>query len=315
LILTHAAARAHLDDFLSHFYEKHITSLSGYIGSFVAEEEATKEAAVRVSRATTFSYVIEALCDFVKTHNFRLKHCIMQHKIMARVAALCAHPQKHVVLCALRFIKTCIFRCPNRPARSHHAHPSVYSDDKFYETHVIKFDILDPIMRVFARCSTRNNLVASCILDLFERLRKDSSLHKALIEHLCTRHADALRASDVGCVKQLLERYEQQCEHNGSGCASIDANSAGRLPVHAAPKVVRTSLHRAGRDIGDDDESYFDRDTEEDSGEFLPLRAACAPPNAAPQVPWPHLQPTTMLPTLPSRHLASCRSRPSSLRR
>ena len=114
-----ATARAHLDDFLSHFYEKHIVSLSGYIGSFVAEEEAAKDAAVRISRATTFSYVIEALCDFVKTHNFRLKHCIMQHKIMARVAALCAHPQKHVVLCALRFIKTCIFRCLSRNLRSH----------------------------------------------------------------------------------------------------------------------------------------------------------------------------------------------------
>jgi len=106
-----AAARAHLDDFLSHFYENHISALSGYIGSFVAEEEASKAAAERSSRATTFAYIVEALCDFVKTHNFRLKHCIMQHKIMARVAALCAHPQKHVVLCALRFMKTCIFRC------------------------------------------------------------------------------------------------------------------------------------------------------------------------------------------------------------
>ncbi len=139
---------------------------------------------------------------------------------------------------------------------------------------MIKFDILDPIMRVFAQCSSRNNLVASCILDLFERLRKDSSLHKALIENLCTRHGDALRASDVGCVKQLLERYEQHCEHNGNGGASGDSGSSGRAVVHAAPKVARTSLHRAGRDIGDDDESYFDRDTEEDSGEFCALRDA-----------------------------------------
>jgi hypothetical protein len=144
--------------------------------------------------------------------------------------------------------------------------PASCSDDKFYETHVIKFDVLDPIMRVFAQCHTRNNLVASCILDLFERLRKDSSIHKALIEHVCTRHADALRAADVACVKQLIERYEQQCEHSGSGGAVGDASSAGRPAVYAAPKVARTSLHRAGRDIGDDDESYFDRDTEEDSG-------------------------------------------------
>ena len=151
---------------------------------------------------------------------------------------------------------------------------AICSDDKFYELHVIKFDILDPIMRVFAQCSSRNNLVASCILDLFERLRKDSSLHKALIENLCTRHGDALRASDVGCVKQLLERYEQHCEHNGNGGASGDSSSSGRAAVHAAPKVARTSLHRAGRDIGDDDESYFDRDTEEDSGELCALRDA-----------------------------------------
>ena len=137
---------------------------------------------------------------------------------------------------------------------------------------MVKFDIMDPIMRVFAQCHTRNNLVASCILDLFERLRKDSSVHKALIEHVCTRHADVLRASDVGCVKQLIERYEQQCEHNGSGSAQSEASSAGRPAVYAAPKVARTSLHRAGRDIGDDDESYFDRDTEEDSGECFCLR-------------------------------------------
>jgi hypothetical protein len=113
------AARAHLDDFLSHFYERHISALAGFLGSFVAEEEMAKEAALRNSRATTFSHVVEALSDFVKSHNFRLKHCIMQHKIMARVAALCAHPQKHVILCALRFIKTCIFRCvePHTAAR------------------------------------------------------------------------------------------------------------------------------------------------------------------------------------------------------
>jgi hypothetical protein len=145
---------------------------------------------------------------------------------------------------------------------------AICSDDKFYETHVIKFDILDPIMLVFSQCSSRNNLVASCILDLFERLRKDSSLHKALIENLCTRHGDTLRASDVACVKQLLERYEQHCEHNGNGGASGDSSSSGRPAVLAAPKVARTSLHRAGRDVGDDDESYFDRDTEEDSGEL-----------------------------------------------
>ena len=90
----------------------------------MAEEEASKAAAERSSRATTFAYIVEALCDFVKTHNFRLKHCIMQHKIMARVAAMCSHPQKHVVLCAVRFIKTCIFRCPRsrpRPRLSPHA--------------------------------------------------------------------------------------------------------------------------------------------------------------------------------------------------
>jgi len=243
--------------------------LSGFIGSFVAEEEAAKEPALRNSRATTFAYVVEALCDFVRTHNFRLKHCIMQHKIMARVAALCAHPQKHVVLCALRFMKTCIFRYLLLFVRFDiFAHVLVvFSEDKFYETHVIKFELLDPIIRVFAQCFSRNNLIASCILDLFERLRKDSSLHKALIEHLCTRHADVLRAADAGCVKQLIERFEQQCEHTGSGGTSGDGSSAGRAVVHAAPKVVRTALHRAGRDIGDDDESYFDRDTEEDSCE------------------------------------------------
>ncbi len=69
---------------------------------------------MRISRAATYSFVVEAFCDFVRTHNYRLKHCIMQHKIMARVAALCSHPQKSVVLTALRFIKTCIFRCLRR---------------------------------------------------------------------------------------------------------------------------------------------------------------------------------------------------------
>jgi hypothetical protein len=143
---------------------------------------------------------------------------------------------------------SCALRCPS-------SHALLFlSDDKFYETHVIKFD------RVFAQCFNRNNLISSCILDLFERLRKDSQLHKALIEHLCT----CLRAADVGCVKQLIELYEQQCEHSGSGSASGDATSAGRPAVNAAPKVARTALHRAGRDIGNDDESYFDHDTEED---------------------------------------------------
>jgi hypothetical protein len=134
---------------------------------------------------------------------------------------------------------------------------------------------MEPIMRVFSRCIARNNLLSSCVLEMFERLRKDSGLHKALIEHLCTRHADVLRACDVGCVKQLMERYEQQCEHSGSSGSLGDSNSAGggRPAVLAAPKVARTSLHRQGRDIGDDDEGYFDRDTEEDSG-------ACSP------VPW-----------------------------
>lgn len=174
---------------------------------------------------------------------------------------------------------------------------------------MVKFDIMDPIMRVFAQCHTRNNLVASCILDLFERLRKDSSVHKALIEHVCTRHADVLRASDVGCVKQLIERYEQQCEHNGSGSAQSEASSAGRPAVYAAPKVARTSLHRAGRDIGDDDESYFDRDTEEDSGEFfLPPRGSNSLPHAALQAPSPRFQRTMIRPTRPSSRSASFRS-------
>jgi hypothetical protein len=104
------SARAHLDDFISHFYENHIAALASYIGSFTLEEEAAKEASLRFSRATTFSYVVEALSDFVKYHSFRLKSSIMQHKIMLRVSGLCLHPQKFVVLSAVRFIKTCIFR-------------------------------------------------------------------------------------------------------------------------------------------------------------------------------------------------------------
>jgi hypothetical protein len=171
-------------------------------------------------------------------------------------------------------------------------------------------------MRVFAQCFRRNNLISSCILDLFERLRKDSQLHKALIEHLCTRHLDVLRAADVGCVKQLIERYEQQCEHSGSGSASGGATSAGRPAVNAAPKVARAALHRAGRDTGDDDESYFDRDTEEDiceqratycGGKSSPSHASLQPPSR----PWSSM---TMLLTLPRSLSASCRLRLLSLR-
>ena len=181
--------------------------------------------------------------------------------------------------------------------------------------HVIKFDVLDPVMRVFAQCYTRNNLVASCILDLFERLRKDSAVHKALIEHVCTRHADALRAADVACVKQLMERYEQQCEHSGGGGAVGDLSSAGRPAVYAAPKVARTSLHRAGRDIGDDDESYFDRDTEEDSGGRFSaccLNTALRPSAQAHSL---RFKRTTMQLTCARSLSSSCRPRSSSLRR
>jgi hypothetical protein len=181
---------------------------------------------------------------------------------------------------------------------------------------VIKFDLLDPIMRVFAQCFNRNNLLSSCILDLFERLRKDSQLHKALIEHLCTRHLDGLRAADVGCVKQLIERYEQQCEHSGSGSASGDAASAGRPSVNAAPKVARTALHRAGRDIGDDDESYFDRDTEEDLCGSRPPHGAwqSSPSHASLQRLSRLLQSMTMHLTLLRSLSASCRLRLLSLR-
>eukprot|EP00177_Eucheuma_denticulatum_P004636 GFKZ01008437.1.p1 GENE.GFKZ01008437.1~~GFKZ01008437.1.p1 ORF type:complete len:1416 (+),score=238.25 GFKZ01008437.1:562-4809(+) len=127
------------------------------------------------------SHVCDLLSYCVTHHAYRAKYFVLACDVANEVAALFKHKQPHVRLSALRFIRACIGL-----------------QDDGIDRYILGSKLLDPVMEMFKKNGSRDNLVSSAILEVVSAISQASrwSLLKCIVEE----HREVLEPSEKYCL-------------------------------------------------------------------------------------------------------------------
>ncbi|KAL6072578.1 phosphatase 4, regulatory subunit [Balamuthia mandrillaris] len=167
--------------------------------------------------------ICELLAFCVQNHGYHIKYFILGNNVASKVLKLLTHPEKHLVLAALRFFRA-----------------MVGAKDEFYNRHIIKFDLFQPIMELFKRNGSRYNLINSAIIELFDFIRKQNI--KSLLHYLVNHFKQEFKAvTYVDTFKLLILKYKQNKDYQDN--------------YH--DKATSTTTASEKPEDSDNDDSYF----------------------------------------------------------
>merc|ERR1712195_471113 len=152
----------------------------------------------------TRNQVCEILAFCVQHHGYRIKYFILRHNIVQKALHLVftqrkGHVNRHVVnnqltLTVMRFVRAC-----------------VGLKDEFYNRHLVKNNLFDPIMKAFQANGNRYNLFNSSVIELVDFCRRENV--RSLVAHLVESHRDKFSNADyVSTFKDLVRKYEQNID-------------------------------------------------------------------------------------------------------
>eukprot|EP01114_Cavostelium_apophysatum_P014702 TRINITY_DN3876_c0_g1_i1.p1 TRINITY_DN3876_c0_g1~~TRINITY_DN3876_c0_g1_i1.p1 ORF type:complete len:583 (-),score=133.84 TRINITY_DN3876_c0_g1_i1:567-2315(-) len=134
------------EDFLGVFYNEFIQKITEPLSN-----DSSKEPVV--------DSVKESICNLlafcIHSHGRRTKYFLLGNSIPSKILKLLSSNQKHVQLGAIRFFRA-----------------FVNLKDDFFNRHITKNNLFEPIIRVFKENSAKYNLINSAIIELFEFIRK-----------------------------------------------------------------------------------------------------------------------------------------------
>lgn len=224
------------------FYERHLVQLIDVITSSCP----TDSAAQTVSKSARSDGVIgnqssvkpeillnicDLLCFCVLHHPYRIKCNFLLNNAIEKVLFLTRRREKYLVVAAVRFIRTLIAR-----------------NDEHLMNHIVKNNILKPIVDAFVANGNRYNLLNSAILELFEYIRKENL--KTLLKYLVDSFWEQLvKFDNISSIRSLKVRYEQALEGTG-------------LRNHVSTSDTRKRIDE--RALEKEEEEYFNEDSDEE---------------------------------------------------
>lgn len=258
------------DDFLNLFYEAFMEPLVSCVSSEqvvidkmrdfrrkdksgqCAKEQMDSDAALV---AATQNQVCEILAFCVQHHGYRIKYFILRHNIVQKALQLVlkkggsSSSQYHRVagnfltLTVMRFVRAC-----------------VGLKDEFYNRHLVKNNLFEPIMVAFQNNGNRYNLFNSAVIDLVEFCRRENV--KSLVAHLVEQHAQKFKGADyVSTFTDLVRKHEQ----------NVDAERPNEEREGDKQQQQQQPWRRKAES---DDESYFNESDDEDSEQPPALSAS-----------------------------------------
>lgn len=231
------------DTIIEIFYEKHLGQLIDVITSSCPKEGGAQSISKSAgpdgkveNQITTkpeiLSNICELLCFCVLHHPYRIKCNFLLNNVIDKVLFLTRRREKYLVVAAVRFVRTILSR-----------------HDEHLINHVIKNNLLKPVVDVFVANGNRYNLLNSAVLELFEYIRRDNL--KPLLKYLYDSFWDQLvKFQDLACIKTLKVKYEQTLEDCvAKGTVNAVDSSRKRIDERALEK---------------EEEDYFNEDSDEE---------------------------------------------------
>lgn len=231
------------DSIIEIFYDKHLGQLIDIITSSCPVEGAAhsviKSTGVGESAKSSTAVkpeillnICELLCYCVLHHPYRIKCNFLLNNVIDKVLFLTRRREKYLVVAAVRFVRTIVSR-----------------SDEHITSHMVKNNLLKPIVDVFLANDNRYNLLNSAVLDLFEYIRKDNNM-KPLVKYLVDSFwSELVKFEHFSAVENLKLKYEQGLDNSVTKSTSNMSDSRKRADERALEK---------------EEEDYFNEDSDEE---------------------------------------------------
>ncbi|KAL6293028.1 hypothetical protein ACE6H2_001170 [Prunus campanulata] len=231
LLDSYTLSGAQRDAIIEIFYEKHLGQLIDVITASCPLEGNAQSIDQNVAKPEILSNICELLCFCVLHHPYRIKCNFLLNNVIDKVLLVTQRREKYLVVAAVRFVRTILSR-----------------HDEHLINHIVKNNLLKPIVGAFVGNGIRYNLLNSAVLELFEFIRKENL--KALVKYLVDSFWDQLvKFEFFASVQALKVKYEQCLESFGPKGSTNVSDPRKRTDERALEK---------------EEEDYFNEDSDEE---------------------------------------------------
>ncbi|XP_018673853.2 uncharacterized protein LOC103999472 isoform X3 [Musa acuminata AAA Group] len=244
LVDSHNASGLQRDAIIDIFYEKHLNRLIDVLASSCRTRNnsptiprSVTSCGVVESHAVTKPEILSNICDLlcycVVQHPYKIKCNFLMNNAMEKVLFLTNRRERFLVVAAVRFIRTVISR-----------------NDEHLLRHIVKNNLLKPIIEAFIKNGDRYNMLHSGVLELLEYIRKENL--KILVIYVVECFWEQLlKFQHLGIIQALKIKYEQCLEKSEANNTNTAVDSQKRIEERTLEK---------------EEEDYFNEDSDEDSG-------------------------------------------------
>ncbi|CAG9936940.1 unnamed protein product [Clonostachys rosea f. rosea IK726] len=231
--------------FLTRFYERSAPNLFKPL----LDLEHRTDMNFSPQQASMFSYLIEIMCFLVRQHHRFSRYFVLTNNIAERVGQLLNSSEKFLQLVAIRFFRSLIGM-----------------QEEFLIKHLTEKAVLGPLLDVLISAVSRDNLLSSASLELFEYIKKENV--KDLVKYLVSNYREKLLGlGHMSTFRDLLLRYDQTQGYT----VNIDCFLEAEEDVGRRPPPTPTNRMMEHITMDPAEEEYWntasDPEDEEDHGQ------------------------------------------------
>ncbi|URD78394.1 hypothetical protein MUK42_19060 [Musa troglodytarum] len=236
LVDSYTTSGSQRDTIVEIFYETHLPQLVDVIASAcppqnTSQSIAKSSATITLTKPEILSNICELLCFCVIHHPYRTRCSFLVNNAIEKVLCLTRRREKFLVVAAIRFMRTIVS----------------YKDEHLLR-HIVKNNLLKPIIEAFIENGDRYNMLHSGVLELLEYIRKENV--KVLVLYVVDSFWDQLpEFQHLGTVQALKVKYEQLLENPENKNATVTVDPRRKTEDRALEK---------------EEEDYFNEDSDEE---------------------------------------------------
>ncbi|KAJ1922022.1 Platinum sensitivity protein [Mycoemilia scoparia] len=241
------------NEFLVMFYEKYVSKVMEPILGLT--EKGIEEINSSQGRSGMMLFLCEMLIFAVSHHSYRSRYFVFSSDITCHIALLLSSKRKELQLVALRFVRVCVGR-----------------NDEFYNKYLIRNSIMASVIRLFRTVISRNNLINSACLELFDFILAKNI--KSLVAHVSKIYCSEFKELEYTTIFRDLVIQNRINETDKNPTSSTLGSDPDRAEENTkeAQAIVPGKLVSRGLDASE--EAYFSQteDNEEEQPESEPPR-------------------------------------------
>lgn len=225
------------DLFLDHFYSAHVVNFDI---ALTTQPKTTDGMLVKYNALEMFS-----MC--AKQHGYRAKQFVLGHGVLQKAVKLVALGDRHLILSAIRLLRTCLG-----------------TKDPAYSRYVVQHKLLDPIIDLFVSNGARYNILNSNVIELVDLIHRENI--KSLISYLMQNHGKKFKTVDyVDTFRMMAVQHE-----NNSQDGSMDTKDEKMQNVNDDGEDSKCEYNYFEKDDGEEDSApLMDLDLEDENDGFI----------------------------------------------